>query len=62
MLGFAGSGLIKFLKVFQEICRNCYRSFEDAENIFRAKKKQLVRGRAVAKEKYARKRTKENIA
>ena len=62
MLGFAGSGIVKSLKVFQVICHNCYRSFENAENIFRERKKQLARGRALAQEKYDLKRTKENTA
>ena len=62
MLGFVGSGFVKSLKVFQVICRNCYRSFENAEKKFRKKKKQLTRGGALTHEKYELKRTKENIA
>ena len=64
MLGFIGSGFIKSLKDFQVICRNCYRSFENAEKILnlREKKKQLVKGRALSQEKYELRRTKKNIS
>ena len=55
---FVGSGFVKSLKVFKVICRNYYRSFENAENIFIEKKKQLARGRALAQEKYELRRTK----
>ena len=64
MLGFVGSGFVKSSKDFQVICRNCYRSFENAENFLNLieKKKQLAKSRALAKEKYELRRTKENIA
>ena len=41
----------------------CYRSFENAEKKLnlREKKKQLAKGRALAKEKYELRRTKEYI-
>ena len=59
MLGFVESG---FVKIFQVICRNCYRSFENPEKKFREKKKQLARGHELVQEKYELKRTKENSA
>ena len=64
MLGFVGSGFVKSSKDFQVICRNCYRSFENAEKILnlRQKKKWLAKGRALAQGKYELRRTKENIA
>ena len=43
MLPFVGSGFVKSLIFSQVICRNCYRSVENAEKIFRVKKKQLAR-------------------
>ena len=63
MLGFVGSGFVKSSKDFQVICRNCYRSFENAEKDLnlREKKKRLVKGRALSQEKYELRRTKENI-
>ena len=36
MLGFVGPGFVKSLKV---ICRNCYRSVENAEKNFKRKEK-----------------------
>ena len=64
MLGLVGSGFVKSSKDCQVICRNCYRSFENAEKIMnlREQKKQLAKGRALAQEKYEPRRTKENIA
>ena len=64
MLGFDGSGFVKSSEDFRVICRDCYRSFENAEKIFefREKKKQLAKGHASAQEKYELRRTKENIA
>ena len=64
MVGFVGSGFVNSSKDFQLICRNCYRSFENAEKILnlKEKKKQLAKGRALAQEKYELRRNKENIA
>ena len=44
-------------KDFQIICRNCYRSFQNAEKLFKEKEKQLARGRALAREKYTKVKT-----
>ena len=57
MLGLVRSGFVKSSKDFQVICRNCYRSFENAEKNLR----KVVKGRALAKEKYELRRTKEYI-
>ena len=64
ILDFVGTGFVKSSKDFQVICRNCYGSFENTEKIvnLREKKKQLVKGRALAQEKYELRRTKENTA
>ena len=55
MLGFVRPGFLKPSKNFQVICRNCYRSFENAEKIWnlREKEKYLTKGRALAQEKYS---------
>lgn len=51
MLGFVELGSVKSLKVFQVLCQNSYRSFENAEKSLREKEKQLTRGPALAHEK-----------
>ena len=44
-------------KDFQVICRNCDRSFQNAEKRFKEKEKQLSRSRALAQEKYTKIKT-----
>ena len=62
MLSFVGFSLINIYatnvqKIFKYSAHDCYRSFANAEKLFREKKKQLSGGRTLTQEKYIRIKT-----